>query len=127
MKPFFEGIFLWFVLWFFLRPRKPFKGFLIGAYITGYGLVRFFIEYFREPDKDIGFPLRFSSLDNPTHLFVTPWNFSTGQILCLIMIVGGLLTIAILKRIDENERKISSPPGTEERKGLSRKLRKKLK
>lgn len=71
----FEGIILWLVLWFFVKDRKPFKGFVIGAYIFGYGLVRFFIEYFRQPDEGIDFPL---------------FNLTMGQILCLIMMVTGV-------------------------------------
>ena len=40
----------------------------------GYGLVRFFIEFYRQPDAQIGYL----------------WGFLTmGQVLCLIMICGG--------------------------------------
>ncbi len=123
-EAFFEGIFLWAVLWFFLRPRKPYKGYLIGAYMAGYGIVRFFIEYFREPDRDIGFPLRFSSLDNPLHLLVTPWNFTTGQILCMLMIAAGIVTNFALKR--KAEKKTAGQEVPDGKKGLSRRMRKKL-
>ena len=85
----FEGILLWLFIWFVARKHKPFKGFIIGVYMIGYGLVRFFIEYFREPDIDIGFPIKFVHIDNPTYLFLTPWNFTTGQILNAIMVLGG--------------------------------------
>ncbi len=33
-----EGIVLWLILWFVFRKRKPFKGFLIGMYVLGYGV-----------------------------------------------------------------------------------------
>ncbi|MDR2589361.1 MAG: prolipoprotein diacylglyceryl transferase [Spirochaetales bacterium] len=103
-EAFFEGIFLWLVLWFLLKNRSRIKGFLLGAYIAGYGLVRFFIEYFREPDKNIGFPLQLSSQENPIHIFVSPWNFTTGQIFCLLMVLAGLLLILIFSRIDKAEK-----------------------
>ncbi len=47
-------------------------GFLFVTFLAGYGILRFLIEYFREPDGMI-------------------WIFSTGQVLCLGMILAGLL------------------------------------
>lgn len=91
----FEGVVLWLVLWFVVRPRRPFKGFAVGAYIAGYGLVRFIIEYFREPDADLGYIIKLGDPDASIHLFTTPFNFSMGQLLCFMMIVGGLAFIAI--------------------------------
>lgn len=73
-EAFFEGIVLFVLLWF-LRRRSPFEGFLAGMYLVGYGVVRFFIEFFREPDSQLGFVLG---------------PFSMGQILCFIMILGGI-------------------------------------
>jgi prolipoprotein diacylglyceryltransferase len=49
---------------------------LMSFYIMGYNLFRFFIEYFREPDKYIGLT-EFLQL-------------SRGQILCLVFFVVGL-------------------------------------
>ncbi|MGL4987377.1 MAG: prolipoprotein diacylglyceryl transferase [Treponemataceae bacterium] len=86
-EAFFEGIFLWTIFWF-LRKKKPFDGFFTGLYTIGYGFVRFFIEYFREPDIDLGY--RISHVSNaPTYLNVSWLNISTGQIFCLFMILGG--------------------------------------
>ncbi|MCL1817931.1 MAG: prolipoprotein diacylglyceryl transferase [Spirochaetaceae bacterium] len=102
-EAFFEGIVLWLVLWFILRRRARFKGFMIGAYVIGYGLVRFFIEYFREPDKNIGFPIQLSSADNPIHLFVSPWNLTMGQILCFLMILAGAALMFIFSRLDKKK------------------------
>ena len=103
-EAFFEGIFLWLILWFIFRKREYFRGFMIGAYIIGYGCVRFFIEYFREPDKNIGFPLQFSSVDNPIHLFVTPWNFTTGQIFCFFMMAAGAGLLLVFRRLDTTKK-----------------------
>jgi phosphatidylglycerol:prolipoprotein diacylglycerol transferase len=66
----FEGIFLFIVLWL-IRKKKRFDGFLVGMYICGYGLVRFIIEFFREPDYMLG-------------------PISIGQFLCLLMMLGGI-------------------------------------
>ncbi len=69
----FEGIVLFILLWS-IRKKKCFDGFLIGIYICGYGFVRFFIEFFREPDYQLGFVLGFMSM---------------GQVLCVLMIAAG--------------------------------------
>jgi phosphatidylglycerol:prolipoprotein diacylglycerol transferase len=88
-EAFFEGIFLWAVIWFF-RNRKPFKGFLITLYLSGYGLVRFFIEYFREPDASLGYRIQLVENELPPALSHPLLCFSTGQILSFIMILLGL-------------------------------------
>jgi phosphatidylglycerol:prolipoprotein diacylglycerol transferase len=75
-EAFFEGIFLFAVLWSIRKLKLP-KGSMIALYLIGYGLVRFFIEFFREPDDHLGFVI---------------FSFSMGQVLCAFMIVaGGLL------------------------------------
>ena len=57
-----------------------FDGFLVGIYIFGYGFVRFFIEFFREPDYQLGFVLGFMSM---------------GQVLCLLMMAAGITIIDV--------------------------------
>ena len=72
-EAFFEGLALFAVLWA-IRKRSPFDGFLLALYIMGYGLVRFFIEFYREPDAQLGFV----------------WaSLSMGQVLCLLMMAVG--------------------------------------
>lgn len=73
----FEGLFLFVILWL-LRKRNPFDGFMIGLYIFGYGLVRFIIEFFREPDAHLGFVLAFNTM---------------GQVLCIVMMLAGIAII----------------------------------
>ena len=85
-EAFFEGLFLWAVIWFVFRKRRPYNGFLSAVYTLGYGLVRFFLEYLREPDSNLGFRITKGGGDFPTYLVGSPLNISTGQILCLIMI-----------------------------------------
>ena len=86
-EAFFEGIVLFLIMWF-LRKKKPFDGFMAGMFLIGYGVFRFAIEYFREPDADLGY--RISVTDAPTYLNVSLLNISTGQILCFLMIVAGI-------------------------------------
>lgn len=80
-EAFFEGVFLFCVLWS-LRKWRPFSGFHFGLYLAGYGTVRFFIEYTREPNEGLGEVLRF---------------FSMGQVLCIGMVLVGLIIIMIRK------------------------------
>ncbi len=94
---------LWLVLWFLLRKRRPFKGFMIACYIIGYGIIRFFIEYTREPDTGIGYPIMLVPLENPVIQF-TPFNFTTGQILCFLMIVAGLVCLFVFRARARRER-----------------------
>ena len=51
---------------------------MIGFYIFGYGLVRFIIEFFSEPDAQLGFVLGFNTM---------------GQILCTLMMLTGIAII----------------------------------
>ena len=84
-EAFFEGIVLFLILWF-VRKKKPFDGFILGLYPIFYGAFRFVIEYFREPDSDLGYRISYVQ-DAPTYLNVSWGNISTGQILCLLMII----------------------------------------
>jgi phosphatidylglycerol:prolipoprotein diacylglycerol transferase len=59
-------------------------GFLIGIYICGYGFVRFFIEFFREPDYQLGFVLGFMSM---------------GQVLCSLMMMAGVIIIVWRRQV----------------------------
>jgi len=130
---FFEGIVLWAIIWL-LRNRKPFKGFLTGLYFAGYGLFRFFIEYFREPDEDLGYRIQFVENSLSPAYSHPPFSFSTGQILCFFMIIFGLVWILIASRLPDREvirvyDEEEKPPANEEaakERNQRRKLRKKL-
>jgi phosphatidylglycerol:prolipoprotein diacylglycerol transferase len=91
-----EGLLLWLVFWFFLKDRKPFRGFMIGAYLIGYGVIRFLIEYFRNPDKGLDFIIAFEPGASTSQLNVPLLNFSMGQILSTLMIVAGIITLGAL-------------------------------
>ena len=98
----FEGVVLWAIIWFF-RNRKPFKGFLIGLYFLGYGLFRFFIEYFREPDADLGYRIEFVKTGLPPAYYHHPLSFTTGQILCFLMILFGVAWLIVASRLPNKE------------------------
>ena len=95
-EAFFEGVVLWLILWFLVKDRKPFKGFILSCYIFGYGFFRFFIEYTREPDIGIGYPITFVRAESGPGQF-SFFNFSTGQILCFIMMAAGLICYFVFK------------------------------
>ncbi|SEA45616.1 prolipoprotein diacylglyceryl transferase [Alkalimonas amylolytica] len=73
-----EGILL-FVIILLVRHFKPAKGTLGGVFLLGYGVARFIVEFFREPDA---------------HLGVLSLGMTMGQWLCLPMILAGLALIA---------------------------------
>ncbi len=84
-EAFFEGIFLFLVLWT-LKKRVTTPGAMLALYLMGYGLVRFFIEYARQPDAHLGFI----------------WlSFSMGQLLCMAMIVGGGALLMTLRTLNK--------------------------
>ncbi len=79
-EAFLEGICLFTVLYFAARKpdirRTP--GALLGIFIAGYGTCRFIVEFFREPDVQVGLIFNY---------------FSLGQLLSLPMIAAGLYLI----------------------------------
>ena len=64
--------------------HKP--GLVMGVFLAGYGVSRFFVEFFRQPDA------QFVSLGNPLGLAwqVSAYGLTMGQILSLPMIAIGL-------------------------------------
>jgi phosphatidylglycerol:prolipoprotein diacylglycerol transferase len=79
-----EGILLFLVLWlmFWKTGARYQPGKLVGTFLLGYGLCRFFVEFFRQPDP---------GLENLS------WGLSMGQTLTVPMILGGLYLIATAK------------------------------
>jgi len=77
-----EGGTLFLILWLLKDKRMP-TGMLLAIFLGFYGGFRFVLEFFREPDAQIGFVLG---------------PFSMGQILSSFMIVGGVFLWAYLRR-----------------------------
>jgi phosphatidylglycerol:prolipoprotein diacylglycerol transferase len=77
-----EGLLLGLIL-LFCAPKYAYKrGFLSGLGMFGYGVVRFFVEFFREPDAHIG---------------LLGGMFTYGQFLCLPMMIGGVYLMSMGK------------------------------
>jgi phosphatidylglycerol:prolipoprotein diacylglycerol transferase len=80
-----EGICLFIVM--FLAARNPHirrtPGILSGLFVAGYGISRFIVEFYREPDPQIGLILEY---------------FSLGQFLSLPMVLAGLFLIAYARK-----------------------------
>ncbi len=64
-----------------LRQRA---GFLSGVFLAGYGASRAFVEYFREPDEQLGFIIGSATM---------------GQLLCVPMIALGLYLMLRAKKV----------------------------
>ena len=77
-----EGGVLFLILWF-LKDKKLPTGGLLAIFLSLYGLFRFFVELFREPDPQLGFILG---------------PFTMGQTLSAFMIIGGIILFLYLKR-----------------------------
>ncbi|KFA58801.1 prolipoprotein diacylglyceryl transferase [Gilliamella sp. wkB18] len=80
----FEGIVLFIILNIFIRKPRP-TGAVSGVFLFCYGLFRFVIEFFRQPDEQLGLFLNIISM---------------GQILCLPMIIGGILILLFAYRFN---------------------------
>ena len=81
-EAFMEGVVLFIVLW--IARKKSFRhGMMIGFFLTLYGTFRFFLEFFREPDLQLGFMLG---------------PLTMGQLLSVGMIGAGVLVILLLRR-----------------------------
>ena len=66
-----EGVVLFIILWL-LKDRSFRPGTMVCLFLGGYGIFRFLVEFFRQPDPQIGLL----------------WGLlSMGQILCLTMII----------------------------------------
>lgn len=75
-----EGAVLFAIMMLLARQEKlrARTGFLSGAFLLGYGIFRFLVEFLREPDQQLGF------------LFA---GATMGQLLCVPMILFGLYLI----------------------------------
>jgi len=69
-----EGVLLFVLLWIYARKARG-LGQVSGAFLVGYGVLRFTAEYFREPDDFLG---------------LLALNLSMGQWLCVPMIIAGV-------------------------------------
>jgi phosphatidylglycerol:prolipoprotein diacylglycerol transferase len=78
----FEGIVLFVILWS-IRKKNYCDGCIFSLYLIGYGIARFFIEFAREPDFQVG---------------LIAGTVTMGQVLCLFMIAFGIALILIRRK-----------------------------
>ena len=100
-EAFFEGLVIFLILWF-SRKHKKFDGQMGMMYTFFYGLFRFVIEYFREPDADLGYRIG-ADTSAPIYTNTSLLNFSTGQILCFLMIAGSIIGSVIFIIINKKK------------------------
>lgn len=75
---FLEGIVLFIILWVFSRKPRP-LGAVSGLFALGYGLFRILVEFFREPDVQIGY---------------IAGAITEGQLLSIPLVIVGILLLA---------------------------------
>ena len=81
-----EGLVLFAILWTLAQKPRP-EGVLFGTFLTFYGLFRCFLEFFREPDQQLG---------------LIGGAISMGQILSIPMILIGIGIIVWALRRDRS-------------------------
>ncbi len=81
-----EGVVLTVILWS-LRAKVKIYGIISYAFLIGYGSFRFIVEYFREPDSQLGY-------------FFSGY-LTMGQILCLLMVLSGVVMAVIVHKVHE--------------------------
>jgi len=71
-----EGVLLFFLLEYYRKKTSKFPGALGMIFLLYYGGIRFFLEFFREPDSQLGFIV---------------FGLTMGQCLCLLMVIVAFL------------------------------------
>jgi len=74
----FEGLFLFLLLIYFKNKFSNKPGVISGLFLILYSIFRFFVEFYRVPDEQLGY------------IFL---NFTMGQVVSLIFILSGLILI----------------------------------
>lgn len=77
------GALLLFVVLLFIYRRKPKKGITTASYFIGYGAIRFLLEFWRQPDAQIGFVFSI---------------FTLGQLLSFGMLLFGVGMFLMLRK-----------------------------
>lgn len=94
-EAFLEGAVLFTLLWL-LRQRAFRDGMMVVFFIFFYGIFRFSLEFFREPDPEIGFLM--------TH-------FTMGQVLCTAMVLASVLLAVLIRKTQPAPPLVNSFPG----------------
>tara|TARA_Y100000310_G_scaffold334155_1_gene413232 strand:- start:90 stop:869 length:780 start_codon:yes stop_codon:yes gene_type:complete len=81
-----KNLFIFSVLWTLNKKNLP-KGYLFSTFILMYSSLRFFVEFVRMPDSQLGFII---------------FGLSMGQVLSVIMFIGGLVLLKLIKQNKAN-------------------------
>jgi phosphatidylglycerol:prolipoprotein diacylglycerol transferase len=84
-----EGLALFFILMWFSRKPRP-RASVAGLFLIGYGVFRLFVEFFRQPDEQLGF-------------LAMQW-LTMGMLLSLPMILAGIIIMLLAYRHDSLKR-----------------------
>lgn len=77
-----EGLLLFIILWW-VKTKAKIHGIISGLFVSLYGLFRFIVEFYREPDSQLGYYFG---------------QMTMGQILCFLMIIAGMGIIVYSKK-----------------------------
>lgn len=92
-----EGVLLGILVWILVTRFQGFKrpGLITGVFFFGYGVSRFIVEFFRQPDP------QFVSVDNPVGLAfqIDGIGLTMGQTLSLPMIAVGIGFLLYARRV----------------------------
>lgn len=77
---FFEGVVLFIILWWYSAKPKP-RMAVSGLFLLAYGVFRFGVEFFRQPDAPLG--------------FVAFGWMTQGQLLSVPMIIAGIIMLIV--------------------------------
>lgn len=77
-----EGVFLFLLLWWYSAKPRP-EGRVSALFLMGYAACRFLVEFFREPDKSLGF-------------IAFDW-LTMGQLLSIPMFLAGLILWLVMR------------------------------
>jgi phosphatidylglycerol:prolipoprotein diacylglycerol transferase len=83
-----EGLVLFVLLWWYSSRPRPYMA-VSGAFLFLYGLFRFYVEFYRVPDEDLGY-------------LALSW-ITMGQILSAPMILAGGIMIVLAYRAHANK------------------------
>lgn len=81
---FLEGIVL-FIILYAIHKRERFYGVVSASFCLGYGVFRFSVEFFREPDSQLGYYFGL---------------FTMGQILCFLMVPVAIFMLLYAKKVN---------------------------
>ena len=98
-----EGVLLWVILWFVVRPRRMFPGSGASIYVIGYGLSRFVAEYFRATDETVGYIWTAGRAEPLPQLTTSALHLTAAQIISLGMVAVGLIAFVTFRLVAPDE------------------------